>query len=250
MQHNLKALMASILYLDKVESTNQYLINLLETEKIEEQTAIVTFNQTKGRGQQGNIWIAEPENNISYSVVIYPDYLSARNQFIISQVVALAVKNFLDEFTKDISIKWPNDIYWNNKKIAGILIENKLKGDLIAHCVIGIGININQENFPESLENPVSLKQITGLDYNLKDLVSKLHNKIKSALEDLSHGTEVEIQRYYLNYLYRRDGFHKYSDENGEFSARIRGINAQGHLILEHENGTLKDYAFKEVTFI
>lgn len=242
--------MASILYLDQVDSTNQHLINLLESEKIEEGTAIVSFNQTQGRGQKGNSWNSEQGKNISYSIVIYPNYLSARNQFIIAQTIALAVKSFLDEFAKGFSIKWPNDTYWNDKKIAGTLIENKLKGDLIDYSVIGIGININQDSFPENLPNPISLKQITGVEYNLDELVTKLHHKIMASLEELSHGTEVEIQRYYLNALYRRDGFHPYNDENGDFTARIRGISAKGNLILEHENGTLKEYALKEVSFV
>jgi len=241
--------MASILLLNDVDSTNQYLINLLETEKIEESTAVVSFNQTNGRGQKGNGWISESGKSISYSIVIYPNYLSARNQFIISQAVALAVKSFLDEYTKDISIKWPNDTYWKDKKIAGTLIENRLKGDLIDYSVIGIGININQDSFPDTLPNPVSLKQITGTEYNLTELVTKLHNKILTTLKELSHGTEVEIQRYYLNALYRRDGFHNYNTVDSSFSARIRGISAKGCLILEHEDGTLKDYAFKEVSF-
>jgi BirA family transcriptional regulator, biotin operon repressor / biotin---[acetyl-CoA-carboxylase] ligase len=242
--------MTSIHFLDEVESTNQYLINFLESDNIEEEMAVACFNQTKGRGQRGNTWISESGKNISYSIAIHPNYLSARNQFIIAQAIALAVKSFLDEFIKDISIKWPNDIYWNNKKIAGTLIENNLKGDLIDYSVIGIGININQDIFPDTLPNPVSIKQITGIEYNLEDLVSKLHHKIKDVLEELSHGTEVEIQRYYLNALYRRDGFHSYNNWNNIFKARIRGISAKGNLILEHEDGTLKDYAFKEISFI
>lgn len=241
--------MASILFLDEVDSTNQYLINLLESEKIEESTAVASFNQTSGRGQKGNLWISESGKNISYSIVVYPNYLSARNQFLISQTVALAVKSFLDEYTKDISIKWPNDTYWKEKKIAGTLIENRLKGDLIDYSVIGIGINVNQDEFPDTLPNPISLKQITGVEYDLTELANKLHNKILTALKELSHGTEVEIQRYYLNALYRRDGFHPYNTEDASFSARIRGISAKGCLILEHEDGTLKDYGFKEVSF-
>ncbi|MDD4922575.1 MAG: biotin--[acetyl-CoA-carboxylase] ligase, partial [Bacteroidales bacterium] len=229
---------------------NQYLIDLTESDKIEETTAVACFNQTKGRGQKGNVWFSEANKNINYSIIIYPSYISARNQFIISQAIALAVKSFLDEFTKNISIKWPNDIYWNKKKIAGTLIESQLKGDLIAYSVIGIGININQDVFPDYLPDAVSLKQITGIDYDLKDLIIRLDSKISAALEDLSHGTEVDIQRFYLNNLYRRDGFHSYQDVNSHFTARIRGISAQGNLILEHEDGKVKDYAFKEVVFI
>jgi BirA family transcriptional regulator, biotin operon repressor / biotin---[acetyl-CoA-carboxylase] ligase len=242
--------MASILYLNETDSTNQYLINLLELKKLDEGTAVVSFTQTKGRGQRGNKWQSEPGKNICYSIVIHPEFIPARNQFIISQVIALAVKSFLDDYTKNISIKWPNDIYCNNKKIAGILIENQLNGSLISNSVIGIGININQENFVPELPNPTSLFQITGKEFDLEELSNKLHNKIVLSLEELSRETEDDIQRFYVNNLYRRDGFHAYRDEKGDFSAKIRGVNAQGNLILEHEDGTVKSYAFKEVAYI
>ena len=242
--------MASLLHLDKIDSTNQYLINLLESEKPEECTAVASFNQTKGRGQKGNSWLSKPGKNISYSIVIYPEYIPARNQFIISQVIALAVKSFLDEFTRNISIKWPNDIYWKDQKMAGILIENHLNGSLIAHSVIGIGININQKTFPKSLPNPVSLSRITGEQHDLKTLVQKLHHKIVLSIKDLSRGTEDDIQRFYVNNLYRRDGFHPYHDANGDFTAKIRGVNAQGNLILENDEGTVKNYEFKQVTYV
>ena len=242
--------MTPILFLDEIDSTNQYLINLIESAQTEEGTAVACFHQTSGRGQKGNKWISEPGKNISYSIVIKPDFIPARNQFVISQVISLAAKTFLNEFTNNISIKWPNDIYWNDQKIAGILIENQLKGDLIDYSVIGIGINVNQELFPSELPNPVSLCQITGESYDLNDLVSKLHHKIQLSLEDLARGTERDIQRFYVNNLYRRDGFHLYKDEAGDFSARIRGVTASGNLMLEHEDGNVKNYAFKEVTYL
>jgi len=242
--------MASILYLDEIDSTNQHLINLIESTPTEEGTAVVCFNQTNGRGQKGNKWLSEPGKNISYSIFIKPDFIPARNQFILSQVISLATKSFLDDFTRNISIKWPNDIYWNNQKIAGILIENKLKGDLIEYSVIGIGININQEIFPAELPNPTSLRVITGEEYDLKDLINKLNHKIEISLEELSHGTEEDIQRFYVNNLYRRDGFHAYRDKEHDFSAKIRGVSALGNLILEHEDGTVKNYPFKEIAYI
>jgi BirA family transcriptional regulator, biotin operon repressor / biotin---[acetyl-CoA-carboxylase] ligase len=248
--HSLEKTMASILYLDKTASTNEYLQSLLETREIEAGTAAVTFCQTKGRGQQGNRWLSEFGKNISYSLLIKPEFIPARIQFIISQLIALTVKSFLDEYTKGISIKWPNDIYHQDKKIAGILIENKLEGSLIAHSVIGIGLNINQTTFPAELPNPVSLIQLTDSQYDLKDLSEKLHHQLLKALENLNTDKEEEIQRFYVNNLYRRDGFHNYSDASGAFSAKIRGVSAQGKLILEHESGTVKEYAFKEVAYI
>lgn len=242
--------MASILYLNEVESTNQYLSELVESKKVEDGTAVVSFNQTKGRGQKGNTWFSEPDNNICYSIVIYPDSIVARNQFIISQMVALSIKAFLDEYTGNISIKWPNDIYWKDKKIVGTLIENQLAGSFITHSIIGIGININQKTFPSTLPNPVSLNQITGKDYDLKELVNKLHHRILQSIENLSRGVEDNIQRYYVNNLYHRDGFYAYHDKDGDFKARIRGVSGIGNLILEHEDGAVKDYAFKEVSYI
>lgn len=243
--------MASILYLEETESTNQYLTELVESGKVVDNgTAIVCFDQTKGRGQKGNSWFSDSGKNISYSIVIYPDSIVARNQFIISQTVALGVKSFLDEFTGGISIKWPNDIYWNDKKIGGILIENKLTGHFINHSIIGIGININQEAFPSGLPNPVSLFQITGEIYDLKHMAKRLHHKILQSIEDLDRGVENNIQRYYVNNLYHRDGFHEYHDKDRDFRARIRGVSGLGNLILEHEDGTVKEYAFKEVSYI
>ena len=242
--------MAPTLYLEKTDSTNQHLINLIESDQVKEGIAVFSFNQTRGRGQKGNTWISEPGKNICYSIFIKPDYIPVRNQFIISQVISLATKSFLEEFSDNISIKWPNDIYWNNKKIAGILIENKLKKDLIEYSVIGIGININQIQFPKSLPNPISLSQITGDEYDMNNIADKLHQKIWTSLEELRLGTEGDILRYYVNSLYHRDGFHSYRSQNKEFSAKIRGVSALGYLMLEHEDGNVKNYAFKEIEYI
>ena len=242
--------MTPTLYLEKTDSTNQYLINLIESDQVKEGLAVFCFNQTKGKGQKGNTWISEPGKNVCYSIFIKPDYIPVRNQFIISQVISLATKAFLEEFSGNISIKWPNDIYWNDKKIAGILIENKLKKDIIEYSVIGIGVNINQIQFPKNLPNPVSLSQITGDKYDLNEIANKLHHKIRTSLEELNLGTEGDIQRYYVNSLYHRDGFHSYRSQNGDFSAKIRGVSALGYLMLEHEDGNVKNYAFKEIEYL
>ncbi len=242
--------MTELLYLDKTLSTNQFLLNKLVAEGVDSGTAVVSFNQSNGRGQKGNKWLSEPDKNITYSLVIKPDFIPARNQFLLSEFVSLTVKALLDEYTKDITIKWPNDIYYKSLKIGGILIENKLEGSLIAHSVIGIGLNINQTVFPKELPNPVSLSQITGIQYDLKELVEKLHRRLITAFEHLTTDNESDIRKYYLNSLYRRDGFHQYKDSNGEFKARILDINAHGQLILELEEGTAREYDFKEVAFL
>jgi len=242
--------MPELLFLDATPSTNQYLLSQLAATGAESGAAVVTFNQPDGRGQKGNKWLSEPEKNLSYSLVIKPEYIPARNQFLLSEFVSLTVKALLDEYTKDVTIKWPNDIYYKNSKIGGILIENKLEGSLISHSVIGIGLNINQIDFPIELPNPVSLSQITGTQYDLKELAEKLHRRLIKAFEHLNTDNESDIRKYYLNSLYRRDGFHKYKDGKGVFKARILDINAHGHLILEPEEGAAKEYNFKEVTFL
>lgn len=242
--------MTELLFLDKIPSTSQFLLNQLAETGAESGTAVVTFTQSDGRGQKGNKWLSEPDKNISYSLVIKPDFIPARNQFLLSEFVSLTVKALLDEYTKEITIKWPNDIYYKNFKIGGILIENKLEGSLISHSVIGIGLNINQTDFPKELPNPISLSQITGDQYNLKELAEKLHRRLITAFEHLSTDNESDIRKYYLNSLYRRDGFHRYKDGNGEFKARILDINAHGQLILEPEVGAAREYDFKEVAFL
>jgi len=242
--------MTELLFLDTTPSTNQYLLSQLAATGTESGAAVVTFNQPNGRGQKGNKWLSEPDKNLSYSLVIKPEYIPARNQFLLSEFVSLTVKALLDEYTKDITIKWPNDIYYKNSKIGGILIENKLEGSLISYSVIGIGLNINQIDFPTELPNPVSLSQITGAQYDLKELAEKLHRRLITAFEHLNTDNESDIRKYYLNSLYRRDGFHQYKDGKGEFKARILDINAHGHLILEPEEGAAREYDFKEVTFL
>lgn len=242
--------MTELLFLDKTPSTNQFLLNQLTSDGVESGTGVVTFNQSDGRGQKGNRWLSEPGKNLSYSLVIKPDFIPARNQFLLSEFVSLTVKALLDEHCKDITIKWPNDIYHKNAKIGGILIENKLEGSLISHSVIGIGLNINQLTFPEELPNPVSLSQITGIEYDLKELAEKLHRRLLTAFDHLTTDNESDIRKYYLNSLYRRDGFHLYRDGKGEFMARILDINAHGQLILEPEEGSAREYDFKEVNFL
>lgn len=244
------ASMIELQIIDKTPSTNQFLLNQLADAGLASGTGVATFDQFDGRGQKGNKWLSEPGKNISYSLVIKPDFIPARNQFLLSEFVSLTVKGLLDEFTKDITIKWPNDIYYKNSKIGGILIENKLEGSLISYSVIGIGLNINQISFPVELPNPISLSQITGETYDLQALAEKLHRRLITAFDHLSTDNESDIRKYYLNSLYRRDGFHRYKDGNGTFKARIMDINAHGQLILETEEGAAREYDFKEVVFL
>ena len=179
-----------IIGLEETDSTNRYLSDLCDnapTAPIEYTTVTARF-QTSGKGQRGNSWESEAGQNLLFSTVLYPRFVEARRQFVLSQIVSLAVKEELDTYTEGISIKWPNDIYWHEKKICGMLIENVLEGNRIGRCIPGIGINLNQTVFRSPAPNPVSLKQITGRDYDaptvLDGFLCRLHTYYEALRRD------------------------------------------------------------------
>lgn len=212
--------------------------------------AVATFHQTAGRGQRGNQWVSEPGMNLHYSLLFRPENVPSNNQFILSEAVSLVARNILAEYADEVVIKWPNDLYRKGQKMGGILIENHLKGSLVEQAIIGIGLNINQTLFPTFQPEASSLALVTGQTYDLEALVARLHKQLCKTLNDFSMEQAEDLQRFYLNNLYRRDGFHAYADSEGPFMAKIRGIKPQGDLQLEREDGTVKAYGFKDVTFL
>lgn len=241
---------SDLLFLPQTASTNAYLSEQEPAPFNGCGMAVVTFDQTAGRGQRGHTWLSEPGKNIHYSLLYRPENLPSNNQFILCEAVSLAVRNVLGEYVDEVVIKWPNDLYRKGQKMGGILIEHQLKGSLVEQSIIGIGLNINQTNFPTFSPEATSLALITGQPYDLHEIANKLHKQLCKVLEDLSTDQVVDIQRFYLNNLHRRDGFHTYSDNEGTFKAKIRGVKPQGDLLLEREDGEVKAYAFKEVTFL
>lgn len=239
-----------IIRLEETTSTNNYLRNRVGKESLPEGSVAVAEFQTSGRGQVGNTWESEPGMNLMFSVILYPDFLPANRQFLISQIAALSVKEMLDEYISDITVKWPNDIYWKDRKICGMLIENDLMGHSLFCSVIGIGININQQKFLSNAPNPVSLAQITGREYDREEILNHFLKRFYDRYLGLILEKDEEIQRDYMSALYRRDGFHPYRDEQGDFQACIRDIEPTGHLILELPDGETRRYAFKEVSVV
>ena len=167
MMHFPKTFPVPLIHLEETDSTNKYLNELCNKQCVEELTTITADFQTSGRGQRGNSWESEAGQNLMFSFVLYPTFLKARRQFLLSQIISLAIKEELERYVSNISIKWPNDIYWKDKKICGMLIENDLTGVHISRSITGIGINVNQETFCSDAPNPVSLKQINGQSYDL-----------------------------------------------------------------------------------
>ncbi|MDR2953674.1 MAG: biotin--[acetyl-CoA-carboxylase] ligase [Prevotella sp.] len=241
--------MPPIIHIQETDSTSNYLKRLLHTENVEEGTIVFADYQSSGKGQRGNAWESEKGKNLLFSIVLYPP-VKANEQFVISQIISLAVSDLLKEYTNDISIKWPNDIYWKEKKICGILVENTLIGEYIKESVCGIGININQETFVSNAPNPVSLQQIANKEFDLLELLNQAKDKIGYYYNKLISGEIALIKNQYESSLFRKDGYYQYNDGKHVFSARIIDIETNGLLVLQDKNGEIRKFAFKEIKYI
>ena len=241
----------ALIDLPQVASTNAYAQLLLTKTKPVEGTVISTFQQTDGRGQIGSKWESEPDKNISLSVIFYPDFLAVKDQFQLNIFVSLAVFDFVKNCLPDlpVSIKWPNDIYVGNRKIAGILLQNSLINTQIRSTVVGIGININQTAFLTNPPNPTSLHLEAGHDFDLTDLVPSLCEFLEQRYLQLKAGKTVPLQQAYLRQLYRFGTPAKYQRANGEtFEGTIIGIDEIGRLKLE-VGGEVEVFDLKELRY-
>lgn len=238
-----------IIRVEETHSTNSLLREWLERESLPNCSVIVADFQTAGRGQVGNVWESEKGKNLTFSLVLYPQTMPVKQQFLISQMAALSVKETLDAYTEGISIKWPNDIYWRDKKICGMLIENDLAGHNLLRSVIGIGINLNQAVFCGDAPNPVSLWQILRQEVDQEVVLRQFLSRFEAYNQILLAGEKALIHARYMEALYRREGYHSYTDAQGTFSAQIYGIEPTGHLLLQDTEETIRRYAFKEVSY-
>lgn len=243
--------MSSYIKLAETPSTNTALRTLLDEDpSLPAGTVVYTHRQTSGRGQRGNSWEAEPGMNLTMSLLLRPETISAREQFVISECVALSVALTLDRYLPkgmEAEVKWPNDVYVGDKKICGILIENSLIGTRIDHTIAGIGININQQEFRSSAPNPISLARLTGATHDVEAVMRDLVAEIER-LADIS---QAELHSLYRSKLWRRNGQHPYSTPDGkQFNATIIDIATDGYLTLQPTDGPPRRFAFKEVAAI
>lgn len=242
------------LILDEVVSTNSYLLELARRERdLPQLYSVVARHQTAGRGQRGNTWSVSPGDSLTFSFLLRSTGLVANRQYAVSEFTAYSVFSTLREQLPEgdkqrLSIKWPNDIYIDDRKIAGILIEHSITGKHIDFSVVGIGINVNETAFPSSLPNPISLRQITGRTYKLSELHRGLMQSFAEWLEPLLMGHHNELHERCMSHLYRRRGLHRYRDARGAFLAEVRDVLPSGELVLLSEEGEERVYAFKEVT--
>ena len=237
--------------LEKVDSTNRYASKLLKNDRPPEGSVIYAKEQVKGRGQRGNTWQSQAGKNITMSLILYPNMILASQQFYLTQTISLALCHFLRELTaKPFTIKWPNDIYYQNTKIAGILIENTLSGTQLATSVIGIGININQTVFDKSLPHANSLKLITEKEYKPKLLAKKLCQYLEVQYLQLKADKKAQIKQNYLQLLYHYGELHPFQTSDNTFMGTIVDVLADGKLLLMDQKGQARAFDFKEVRFL
>lgn len=244
--------MPRTILLQETSSTNDFLKRTAHS--FESGTMIVAYRQTAGRGQKGNSWEAEPGKNVTFSILIKNPKIGVKEQFALSEAVSLAIVDVLENYAKGFKVKWPNDIYYEDNKICGILIENSLVDYSIDYSIVGVGLNINQQFFTSGAPNPISLHNITGESYEL----GAMHDRIGAKVEEYCtfDGSRSQIEAMherYLEKLYRNDGEpHQFITPQGEqFDAVIHSVALDGTLTLRHvADGTLHDYRFKEVGFV
>lgn len=244
--------MTKIITLEQAASTNTYLKELAaKTPGLENATTVWAKEQTAGRGQRGNSWESAPGLNLTFSMLIYPDAVDVSRQFIVSEAVAVAVAEVVQRHLPEnkVEVKWPNDIYVGNRKIAGILIENSLNGRMIERSVAGIGVNINQREFVSDAPNPVSVFQITGTETPLQPLLGEMVAAVGSNFRAIH---SPELHERYMSALWRGKGMHPYRDSatGEEFRASIDAVEPSGLLHLRGEDGAIRRYSFKEVVAI
>lgn len=225
-----------IVHLAETDSTNRW----LREQGGEENMLVWTDFQTAGRGCGTNTWESARGQNLLFSLLIHPVAVRPSEQFRISMAISLAIVDALACYTDGLSIKWPNDIYWHDRKICGILIENRLSGGVIRDCIIGVGLNVNQQQFVSDAPNPVSLRQILGHDVEREEVLRRIVEGLKIDEDDGPR---------YRSLLYRRTGFHPYRDAEGGFEAELIDVEDDGHLLLRDRAGRKRRYAFKEVNF-
>lgn len=212
---------------------------------------IVAESQTAGRGQRGHVWESGRGQNLTISAILEPTFLPPTEQFLLSVVIALAVADTLASFSIKTKIKWTNDIYVGDKKIAGILIEHKLQGNTIGRTIAGIGLNVNQTSFSADLPNPTSMAIEQAAEFERDEVLERLQECIMKRYGQLQSGERATLQSDYHTMLYRLNEKHRYALPDGTtFCGTIRGVESTGALKVEDENGKIGCYLFKEIEFL
>ena len=239
----------NLLKFDELTSTNTWLMERLSLQDFPEGTVVFTINQTHGKGQRGTSWAADMSNSLTFSVLVKPSFLPISSAYDLSVCIALAIYDCLNELRPGFKIKWPNDIYFNNKKVAGILIENQMNKSTYQNAVVGIGLNVNQSDLRD-LPNAISLKQILGIQFPIEKVLDRLCETMEARYLQLRAGKFDELLKSYLKNLYWFKETRVFRSKNTEFIATIVGVLRNGRLVLKLEHGGTCDYDIKELQFV
>jgi len=242
-----------VLNFSSLASTNDKLKALLSENDLPEGTLVKAYEQFAGKGYSTRTWESEPGKNLTVSYLLKPGFLPPQNQFKLTQVTSLAVRDTISYFyngSKQIAVKWPNDIYVNQSKIAGILAENSIMGSQISHCIAGIGLNVNQEVFLSDAPNPVSLKLLTKKEISIDNCLEVLSLKLQHWYNKLKASDYKTLDEAYHKLLFRKDIPSQFYWAGETFTATLRGTDEYGQLILEDQQGKLQFFDFKEVEFV
>ena len=221
--------------LQSVDSTNNYALGRIHAKLAQPGTCYFAHHQTKGKGQYGKTWISEKSSNIVLSIVIIPEFLNVLQQFYLSACTATAVHDFFSNYAgSETKIKWPNDIYWQDKKAGGILIDNIIINQSWSWSVIGVGININQTEFPNDLKNPVSLKEITGKKFEVIKLAKELCGSLDHFYKLLKEEGFKTIFETYRQCLYKKGEKVRLRKRNQVLQAIIKDVTESGQIVIEH----------------
>lgn len=235
--------------LDSVDSTNNYAMAQINTGFAKDGTAYFTNLQTKGKGQQGKFWQSALEKNILLSVVFEMDSLKLANAFEFNMLVAITTRAFFQKYVEEkVTIKWPNDIFWCDRKAGGILIENVFSGTTWKWAVVGIGININQTDFEAELKNPISLQLITKKEYEVIDLAKQLHQQLLANITAYKKGELANIVQQYNNFLFKKEKKVKLKKGTIAFETTIKHVDEKG--MLHCEDVMEREFGFGEVEWV
>jgi BirA family biotin operon repressor/biotin-[acetyl-CoA-carboxylase] ligase len=236
-------------FLPECHSTNDKAIQMIKERVAHEGTVIICENQTHGKGQRGNKWLSEKGLNLTFSLVLKPNFMDLSEQFYLNMAISNSIRKLFQEYIPDVKVKWPNDlIVPEYGKIGGVLIENTFSSDGWEFAVVGIGLNINQQVF----ESPkaTSLAKITGNQFDLKELFRLLVTQIEQGYLFLKRGNWAQIKSEYLFNLYLKDQWSFFKDDRGEFKGLISGVSKEGKLELELESGDIELFGLKEIVFL
>ncbi len=242
-----------IIRLNSVDSTNEYALGLYRNKvPPDDGTVVISDTQTNGKGLDKNKWESESGKNLTFSICLYPHFLPVEMQFEMNKALSLGIYDFIKEMVPNekVTVKWPNDIYINNEKVAGILINNTISGNILDFSVAGFGININQTKFVSDAPNPVSLIKYLGNELNLDECLDLVCKKLDARYEQMKAGHFSQLDSGYLKSLFKINENSRFIYNGKVISAMITGVSEYGHLKLTTKTGESLECDLKKIVFL